>query len=207
MIGAPALQLDHLEYSGVRERMLKEWTREVGDLERRLPRANWPFGADLNSSGWPRFLESIPVALSERDMTWLAVQMNASKLWDPTRMQISKKGKPYPVRINIPALAITLSYGEFNIAYTRAVAGMALEQGIPTCEVYRAGATAVPRWACTCLEGPGVSCAAVLEGERAYFTGRFAEISIPAGPNCHHSIRIREWLSGASATADPRAAT
>lgn len=199
--GVPALQLDHLDYPDVRDRMLEGWTREIGDLERRWPRDNWPFGGDLNPSGWTRFLESMTVALTERDMTWLTAQMNDNKLWHPTRTQTSKKGKPYSVRLNIPALATVLAFGEFNVAYTRAVASLALDQGIPTCEVYRAGPAAVPRWSCTCLEGPGVSCAAVLEGERAYFTGRFAEITIPAGPNCHHSIRIREWLSGASAAS------
>jgi hypothetical protein len=192
----PALQLDHLDRPGVRDRMITNWTHEIDELERRLPRAKWPFGSDLNASGWERFLVSMPTALAERDMTWLADQMNDPKLWHSTRLQISKKGRPYAVRLNIPTLAAVLAHGEFNIAYTRAVAELALDEGVPICEVYRAGHAVVPRWSCTCIEGPGVSCAAVLEGQRAYFSGRFAEVTIPAGPNCHHSIRIDAWLRG-----------
>jgi hypothetical protein len=87
-----------------------------------------------------------------------------------------------------------LCYTEFSAAYTMAVAGLALEQGIATCEVYRAGEAAKRRASCAHLEGPGISCRAILEGRRRYHDAP-AEIVIPAGAHCRHSIRIREWLA------------
>lgn len=196
-------RLDHLERPEMRDRMVGEWRKEIARLEARSPRQQWPFGADLSELGWVRFLESMPIALGERDMAWLADHMCDTSLWRPMRRQTSRKGKPYALRINITAVSTMLAFGEYNLAYTRAVAGSALDEGIATCEVYRAGPAAAPRWSCSCLEGPGVSCVAILEGLRAYHTGRFVELAVPAGPNCHHSIRIREWLeAGNSNTRD-----
>ena len=192
-IATPPLQLDHLDYPGVRERMVADWTLEVEDLERRLPRERWPFGRGLTAAGWDHYLASMPVALREKDMAWLAATMNDRSLWMAYGNRM-RKGHMEQYRVNIPDAAVKLAHGEYSIAYTRAVAGLAIEGGIPTCEVYRAGYAANPRWACTCLEGPGVSCTAVLEGHRSYFTGLYSEVAIPAGPHCHHSIRIREWL-------------
>ncbi len=119
--------------------------------------------------------------------------MNDRRLWNPKRMQTGKSG-PHMLTINVPDATVKLCYTEFSTAYTMAVAGLALEQGIATCEVYRAGDAAKPRASCVHLEGPGVSCRAILEGHRRYHDPS-AEIVIPAGAHCHHSIRIREWLT------------
>lgn len=189
----PALQLDHLDREGVRARMLTDWTDEIEDLERRLPRARWPFGRDLTAAGWRRFLEAMPIALREMDMAWLAKTMNDRRLCNRERMQ-TRNGRTYPVIINVSDAAVKLAYTEFNTAYTMAVAGLALEQGIAACEVYRAGDAAKPRRSCMHLEGPGISCRAILEGHRRY-DDPSAEVVIPAGAHCHHSIRIREWLT------------
>jgi hypothetical protein len=189
---APALQLEHLEREGVRARMVADWTREVEDLRARLPRGRWPSGRDLKAAGWDRFLEAMPVALSEMDMERLANTMNEGRLWNPFRTQ-TRNGRPYQARLNVADSAVKLAHYEFSSAYTMAVAGLALEEGIATCEVYRAGFAANPRASCACLEGPGISCRAVLEGHRAYTRDAFAEVAVPAGPHSHHSIRIREW--------------
>lgn len=191
---SPPLRLYHLERDGVRARMLADWAEEVEDLVKgRVPKAEWPYGRDLTAAGWDHFLEAMPVALGERDMGWLATTMNDRRLWNPTRMQMRKSG-PYPLTINIPDATVRLCYTEYSTAYTMAVAGLALEQGIATCEVYRAGDAAKPRRSCTHLEGPGISCRAILDGHRRYHDPS-AEIVIPAGAHCHHSIRIRDWLT------------
>jgi hypothetical protein len=80
-------------------------------------------------------------------------------------------------------------------AYVRSVATLAQMEGIGTCVIYRAALAGVPRDSCTYMEDVTITCAAILEGHRAYdraHQGR-AEISIPAGPNCHHSVRIPTW--------------
>jgi hypothetical protein len=188
----PPLRLDHLEREGVRTRMVADWAEEVEDLVKaQVPKAQWPYGRDLTATGWDQFLEAMPVALGEREMGWLAMTMNDRQLWNQTRMQM-RRSEPYPLTINIPDATVKLCYTEFSTAYTRAVAGLALEEGIATCEVYRAGDATKPRRSCTHLEGPGISCGAILEGHRRYHD-RSAEIAIPAGAHCHHSIRIREW--------------
>jgi hypothetical protein len=190
---APALLLDHLEREGVRTRMVLDWTREVEDLQARLPRGRWPFGRDLKPAGWDRFFELMPVALREMDLAWLANSMSHGRFWNPFRLQMRRR-QPYQVRVNVIDAAAKLAQYEFSAAYTVAVASLALEEGIATCEVYRAGFAAEPRPSCECLQGPGISCRAILEGHRAYTRGAFAEIAVPAGPHCHHSIRIRDWL-------------
>jgi hypothetical protein len=187
------LNLDHLEHPGVRARMLSDWILELEGFRERLPRDRWPFGRGLNDAGWDIFLASMPVALREKDITWLADTMNDDSLWVPFASR-SRNGRPYQTRVNVGDAALRLALGEYNIAYTKAVASMALEAGIPTCEIYRAGYAAQPRTSCMCLEGPGISCRAVLEGHRAYVSGPPAEFSIPAGPHCHHAIRIQEWV-------------
>jgi hypothetical protein len=166
---------------------------EIEAFRERLPRDRWPFGRELTAAGWNLFLASMPVALREKDITWLANTMTDDRLWVPFANR-SRNGRPYQTRVNIADAALKLALGEFNIAYTKAVASMALEAGIPTCEIYRAGYAAQPRASCMCLEGPGISCRAVLEGHRAYMSGPPAEFSIPAGPHCHHAIRIQQWI-------------
>ncbi len=188
----PPLRLDHLEREGVRARMLADWSAELeGLVKDRASKTEWPYGRDLTVAGWDHFLEAMPVALGERDMGWLATTMNDRRQWNPNRRQMGKSG-PYLHPINVPDAARKLCYTEFSTAYTMAVAGLALEQGIATCEVYRAGDAARPRRSCTHLEGPGISCREILDGHRRYHDPS-AEIVIPAGAHCHHSIRIREW--------------
>ena len=174
--------------------MLADWTDEVEALVNRgVPKAEWPYGRDLTVAGWDHFLEVMPVALGERDMGWLATTMTDGHMWNRERIQV-RRGRQYTLTINVPDAVVKVAYTEFSTAYTIAVAGLALEQGIATCEVYRAGDAAKPRPSCVHLEGPGVSCRAILDGHRRYHDPS-AEIVLPAGAHCHHSIRIREWLT------------
>jgi hypothetical protein len=190
------LSLHHLNFSHVRDRMLSAWSAETTGFADRLPRDRWPFGRGLSDAGWSVFLEAMPVALRREDMAWLADEMSNRRFWVPYTIRM-RDGLPHQARVNIPDAAVRLAHGEFNITYVNVVATLALEAGIPVCEVYRAGFAVRPRWSCGCLEGPGVSCRAVLEGHRSYMNNTSAEISIPAGPHCHHSIRVARWVQDA----------
>jgi hypothetical protein len=195
-VQTPALSLHHLNHPNLRDRMLFAWTAETTDFADRFPRDRWPFGHGLSGAGWSAFLEAMPVALRQDDMAWLANEMSDRRFWMPYTIRI-RGGRPHHARVNIPDASVRLAHGEFNITYVSAVATLALEAGIPVCEVYRAGFAVRPRWSCTCLEGPGVSCRAVLDGHRSYMNNTSAEVSIPAGPHCHHSIRVTQWVQDA----------
>ena len=90
--------------------------------------------AEASAAGWDHYLASMPVALREKDMAWLAATMNDRSLWIAYGNRM-RKGHMEQYRVNIPDAAVKLAHGEYSIAYTRAVAGLAIEGGIPTCEV------------------------------------------------------------------------
>jgi hypothetical protein len=190
----PPLSLDHLDRDGVRPRMLKLWRSELATLEASgSPWDAWPYGAYLTASGWERYLDSMPVALAEKDMAWLAAEMSDQTFW-LTHHVYYRRGRAVRRSVPQPSALVALTYGEFNTAYVRAVATVAQNEGIETCIIYRAAPASVPRDSCTYMEDVSISISAILDGHRAYLqdVGQ-SEISVPAGPNCHHSIRITAW--------------
>jgi hypothetical protein len=84
----------------------------------------------------------------------------------------TRNGRPYPVTIDVPDAAVKLCYTEFSTSYTMAVAGLALKQGVATCEVYRAGDAAKPRTSGTHLEGPGSAAVQSWKGIEGITTPR-----------------------------------
>jgi hypothetical protein len=88
---------------------------------------------------------------------------------------------------NAKRLAIT----EFNTWFVRGLCRRLIEENIEYCEVYRAGPADEPRAECTSWEGRRFRVQDVYNGHRARYwpipnPGIF---SVPAGANCHHSIR------------------
>jgi hypothetical protein len=192
----PQLSLDHLERDGVRPKMLEQWGEELASLEASsAPRHTWPFGAYLTPAGWDHYLDVMPIALTEHDMAWLAAEMSDQRYWLTHHTYVNSRGRHITARVPRNALA-TLAYGEFNTTYVRAVATLARDAGVATCIIYRAAPAWAPRDSCSYMEGAAVSVSAVLDGHRAYMRAAGqSEISVPAGPNCHHSIQIAEWSS------------
>ena len=178
----------------MRQTMVDLWAQEQVHLEADLPRDKWPFGRHLTTEGWTAFLAAMPSALAGHDMVWLAERMNAHALWETYYLQHRRTGT-VRARVGQPNALIMLTYGEFNTAYVRAVATTALQEGISTSVIYRAAPAGYPRDTCTYMEGAQIACTAILSGHRAYHTGELAEISIPAGPNCHHSILVPTWVN------------
>lgn len=195
------LTLAHLDHPRVRERMLTSWQEELALLTP-LPPANWPYGSRLSSSGWVAYPSLFQHAVSEEGMGWLAQQLSPRNYWRPYAFRNGRSGR-VRMRVNPVDEAAKLAYGEFNIAYVRGVLTVAADEGITLCTIVRAGSATVPRWECSCMEGAVVSSKEILDGHRAYAKGRSAEISIPSGVNCHHTVFIPEWAAqrggGASA--------
>jgi len=88
---------------------------------------------------------------------------------------------------NTQRLAIT----EFNTWYVRGLCRRLIEENIEECEVYRAGSAEEPRAECTSWEGRRFKVTQVYNGHRARYWPRPNPgiFSVPAGANCHHSIR------------------
>jgi hypothetical protein len=183
--------------------MLELWGAELAALEASTaPRDAWPYGAYLSASGWERYLDSMPVALAEQGMAWLAAEMSDQKFW-LTHHIYHRRGRAVRAGVPQPSALVALTYGEFNTAYVRAVATLAQSEGIETCVIYRGAPASVPRDSCTYMEDVSISISAILDGHRAYLqdVGQ-SEISVPAGPNCHHSIRIPAWNADAVPAAE-----
>ena len=84
-----------------------------------------------------------------------------------------------------------LALSEFLIWYTRGLAARLIDEGVAECVVYRAGDALEERAACTALEGQTVSVQDIYDGHRAGYHNKHPRpgaISIPSGPNCHHTI-------------------
>jgi hypothetical protein len=96
-----------------------------------------------------------------------------------------------PASQRAKAFALT----DFNTWYVRGICRALMEAGIPECEVYRAEEAYEPRGECLQLEGEVLDVEEVYLGHRARYHPEEAKnpaaLSIPVGPNCHHSIRRR----------------
>ena len=95
-------------------------------------------------------------------------------------------------RINFASAAKTLAITEFNAWYVRGLAKRLLDEGVKICEVYKADVAKEPRGECLQHEGAHYSVQEVYDGHRARYwpkPGNRDAFSIPAGPNCHHTIR------------------
>jgi hypothetical protein len=85
-------------------------------------------------------------------------------------------------------LAIT----EFGTFYVRGLARRLLDEGDTHCQVYRAAPAREPRGECGHLEEHVLPLELIYSGHRAHYwppPGNANVLSIPVGPNCHHSIR------------------
>lgn len=171
--------------------MLEGWREEWGALEAGWPRGSC-YGKQLNDDGWRAFAAAMPVALAERDDEWLRGQMSDLAYWDTHLTRQTKNGVKL-VDYNKDDAIRKLCFGEFNIAYIRGLATALLREGETHCVVYRADAAYEPRGECSAWEGQQFLLQDVIDGHRVRYwppdgLDRRA-FSIPAGPNCHHSIK------------------
>lgn len=152
-----------------------------------------PFvGADLSPAGREAFSTLVREALENGNDDTLTAAFDRPEYWQE---QSSYRGKDGSVRwrkINVGQRARLLGLSEFNTWYVRGLAARLLNEGITTCQIYRAGE---PLWSpskeCLAQEDRLVPVQQVYDGHRARYwpVGDPNAFSVPIVPGCHHTIR------------------
>jgi len=149
-------------------------------------------GKALSQQGRVVFPHLMRNAIMEGNEETLATSLLNESYWMDTE-PYQRDGVLRFRRINVKQAAERLAITEFNTWYVRGLTRRAIEEGIRSCEVYRA---AEPKWQpaeCAIHEGAVVDVQVIYEGHRAKYwpePGNPAAISIPFGPGCHHTIRL-----------------
>jgi len=144
----------------------------------------------LSDEGWRQFPRVMEQAINSGDDVTLAQTLNRTGFFRDTQRRA--KARMIRVRTNPGNASKTLALTEFNTWYVRGLCRRLVDEGVKSCEVYRAGPATNPRCECTGWEGRVFSVRGVYDGHRARYHGAGANpraLSIPSGPNCHHSIR------------------
>lgn len=182
------LQYIHLLDVEVRQQMVSLWTEESASLQRTHDRRDWPFGKQLTEDGWTAYMAFMALALELHDDEWLMNALDRSDYWTEPWYRNGK-----PVAYNRADSRRRLAMTEFNTAYVRGLATTLLERGQSTAHVYRAAPSREERNAyCSGLEGQEVDLRQLIaDHRRSYFPspGDRSARSIPAGTNCHHTIK------------------
>ena len=145
----------------------------------------------LSAAGRVAFPDITRDAISNGDENSLAMGLARQDYWNPTETY-TRSGNTHTRQVNYANAAKTLAVTEFNTWYVRGLARRLLDEGVSTCEVYRAELAWEPRTECLQHEGATYSVQEIYDGHRARYwpgPGNPDALSIPVGPNCHHTIR------------------
>lgn len=125
------------------------------------------------------------------ELTLIDSLVNPS-FWNPTEPYV-RQGIVRQRSINVLQAAERLGLTEFNTWYVRGFARRLMDEKIARCQIYRAG---IPKWEespqCKAHEGQVVLVEAIYNGHRAGYwpePSNQSILSVPLGPNCHHTIR------------------
>ncbi len=146
---------------------------------------------NLNANGLAAFPDVMRSAIQQGNEQTLADVLNDPSLWNETEPW-TRLGVPQePRRINVRQQSERLALTEFNTWYVRGLSRRLLEEGVAECEVFRGEE---PKWEpaeCAEHEGLRLPVQEVYDGHRARYwpTENPEAISVPFGPNCHHTIR------------------
>lgn len=166
-----------------RKSMLAEW-----EAEERVA----PFrGAELTARGRIAFPGAMRSAIVSGDEQSLLVDLANPDYWEPSGVRPDRYGRPQFYTINSGASARRLAITEFNTAYVHGVTRRLLDENVAEVEVYRAAPAFVPRGECLEHEGQRYPTQLIYAGHRARYhpVPRPRVLSVPLGPNCHHSVR------------------
>ena len=145
----------------------------------------------LSPAGRAGFSSVVREALSSGNETSLAAGLARQEYWNPVETYV-RSGTSRSRRVNFESAAKMLAITEFNAWYVRGLARRLLNEGVGVCEVYRAESAREPRGECLEHEGQTHSVQEIYDGHRARYwpsPGNPSALSIPVGPNCHHTIR------------------
>lgn len=169
--------------SVTRKIMLEEFDSEQSGGKAYLSKAL----SDLGRRAFPRLMRK---AISDGHVVSLATELAASEYWNEEE-SYERNGKQHVRKVNVQSAAERLALSEFNTWYVRGLAKRLMNEGVTMCQVYRA---AMPKWNtgdCASHENKIYPVETIYRGHRARYwpVANSAAMSIPFGPNCHHSIR------------------
>lgn len=174
------LQLVNLD-DRVRKLMLDE-------LEADIEKGVLYISPRLTDAGQRAFPSLMRAAIQHHDDAWLADQLRLPGLLITTEQKAKPRGGYTMARV--PATAPdTLAEGEFNRLYARALCRLAIEDGIPELEVYRAKDVRQPRAESRMLMGTRINAQALLNDLRTH-QGVDTALRLPPGPNSGLSVRL-----------------
>ena len=165
---------------------LDELTRQYMLLEFEDEESNNPYRSrKLSSSGLAEFPGLMRRAIKSGNEQTLTDSLLVSSYWN----LIDRRGH----KINLQESATSLGLTEFNTWYVHGLTKKLMDEGVTHCQVYRA---AMPKWEesaeCAIHNGKKFSVIDIYRGHRARYwptPGNRSTLSIPIGPNCHHSIK------------------
>jgi hypothetical protein len=169
---------------------LDERTRILmaSEVERDAATGRLYLSGRLSPSGQHRYPDLLRSATHSGDAESLASALRQPGLMNAREISHSKTGKPYEKAVPATA-AETLAEGEFNRFYLRGLCLRAIEDGIPSLEIYRAKAVLNPRPDSIARIGQGVDPRYLLEDLRMN-PGVDTALGLPPGPNSGLSARI-----------------
>ena len=142
-------------------------------------------GSTLSEIGLVEFPGLMRRAIASGNEQTLINSLLDSAYWKP----VDRRG----YRIGVTPNAKRLGLSEFNTWYVRGLAKRLMDEGVIHCQVYRA---AMPEGQespeCGIHEGQIYIVQDIYRGHRARYwpvQGNRSALSIPVGPNCHHTIR------------------
>jgi hypothetical protein len=168
---------------GTRSWMLKEFQKEEGNGS--------PYRSkDMSEHGKSEFPKIMEKAIKTGNEVTLGQELPKASFW----LSVSNRyrnGKWIRVTINPRAWAERLALTEFNTWYVRGLSRKLIEEGVEHCEVYRAEPTWDPRPECQDHDRKQFKVLDIYNGHRARYwpTANSMALSVPIGPNCHHTIR------------------
>jgi hypothetical protein len=127
-------------------------------------------------------------AVQDHDDRWLAQALRQNRCMNATAMRRKPKGGYTEVKVPVTA-PDTFAEGEFNRFYARALCLAAIEGCVPSLQVYRAKAVAVPRAESEAKIGTMIDVQALLNDLRIH-QGMDTALGLPPGPNSGLSVRL-----------------
>jgi len=142
-------------------------------------------GTNMTPTGRAAFPGLMREAIIHGNGETLAASLKNPEYW------FSKGGVVRQRNIDYNDEAARLGLTEFNTWYVRGLAKRLMDEGERECQIYRAAYPKTGLSNCPLQEGAIVALELVYKGHRAkYWPSRNpTAFSIPAGPNCHHTIR------------------
>jgi hypothetical protein len=142
----------------------------------------------LNRQGQDQYPGLLRQALTTHTPEWLAAHLRAGQLFNLSESRNTPRGGTTTAKIPSTA-ADTLSEGEFNRYYMRALCRRALEDGISQVQVYRAKAVQHARSASHAKIGHLMAPDRLLDDLRTH-QGTDTALGLPPGPNSGLSVRL-----------------